>query len=256
MTRTLSSSRNLAWPRPNPRASMRLFCFPYAGGGTHVYQQWWPSIPGNIEFCAINLPGRGIRIGETPYYESNRLAKDLADDIAPFLDKPYAFFGHSMGAIVSFELSRQLRARSLPLPLHLFVSGCHAPHLPDPHPIHHLPEDEFLNELFSLGGLPQEILESKELMELILPGIRADFTLIETYPYVEEAPLPIPMTAFGGTDDPLVDHEMLDGWRIHTANIFELVNFPGNHFFINTSRDELLATMMRKLSQIRAFHGV
>ncbi len=253
---TPTNSRILAWPRPNPGASMRLFCFPYAGGGTHVYQQWWPAIPSNIEFCAISLPGRGIRISETPYSESVALVKELVRDITPYLDKPYVFFGHSMGAIVSFELCRQLRARAQPLPQHLFVSGCHAPHLPDPHPIHHLPEAEFLDELVALGGLPQEILESRELMELILPGIRADFTLVETYPYVEEAQLSCAMTAFGGTDDPLVTHEMLDAWRLHTADLFDLRTFPGNHFFINSSRDELLATIMRKLSQIRAFNGV
>jgi medium-chain acyl-[acyl-carrier-protein] hydrolase len=235
---------------------MRMFGFPYAGGGTHVYQQWWPAVPSDVEFCAISLPGRGVRIGETPYSDSAVLVAALVREIGPYLDKPYVFYGHSMGAMVSFELCRRLRAGDLPLPRHLFVSGCHAPHLPDPHPIHHLPEAEFLEELFALGGLPQEILDSKELMELILPGIRADFTLVETYPYTEEAPLPCPLTALGGTDDPLVTQEALDAWRIHTSNAFDSRTFPGNHFFINTSREELLALLMRKLSQIRAFHGV
>jgi len=233
-----------------------MFGFPYAGGGTHVYQRWWPSIPSDVEFCAISLPGRGTRIRDTPYSKSAVLVDALVRDMAPYLDKPYVFFGHSMGAIVSFELCRQLRASGYPLPLHLFVSGCHAPHLPDPHPIHHLPEKEFLEELFALGGLPQEILDSKELMELILPGIRADFTLVETYSYVEGVPLECPITALGGADDPLVTQETLSAWRIHTSNTFDAKTFQGNHFFIDTSRELVLSLLFQKLSQIQTCYGL
>jgi len=226
---------------------MRLFCFPYAGGGAHVYHPWLPLLPASIEFCAINLPGRGTRIGEAPHSDCESLAKAITTELRSYVDKPFVFFGHSMGAIVCYEVARHLRAAGSRLPDHLFVSGCHAAHIPDPHPIHHLPKDEFLVELAALGGLPQEVLNSKELMDLILPGILADFTLVESYPYSNQPPLDCPIYALGASEDHLVTNEQLEAWNLHTTAGFKWKVFPGNHFFIHDTRETLVNLILQEV---------
>ncbi len=173
-------------PKPNPQASLRLFCFPYVGGGALIFRTWPNSLPATAEVCPVELPGRGTRLKETPFTRLLPLVQALAQALLPHLDKPFAFFGHSMGALISFELTRQLRRLYGLVPLHLFVSAHRAPQLPDPDPpIHTLPEAEFMEELRCLNGTPKEVLEQPELMELMLPILRADFALCETYIYAK-----------------------------------------------------------------------
>jgi medium-chain acyl-[acyl-carrier-protein] hydrolase len=235
--------------RPNPDASTRLFCVPYAGGGPQVFQPWPDILPRSFEIWAVNLPGRGKRMIETPFVELPSLVAAMMEDIVPAFDKPFALFGHSMGALICYEVVRSLRKKNGPMPVHLFASGCFAPHLPDPNPIHHLAHDEFLKELCRLGGMPREVLESQELMELILPSLRADFTATETYIYNDEPPLPVPISVFGGWRDPLTTRESLEAWRIHTTGYFSTRMLPGDHFFLHSVERVLLELIVSELRQ-------
>ncbi len=236
--------------RPNPDAELRLFCFPYAGASAAIYRTWHQKLPPTVEVRAVELPGRGTRLREKPFLGLLPLVEHLGEALEPYLDRPFAFFGHSMGALIAFELARLLRREGRTLPLHLFVSGHRAPHLPSKHrPIHSLPEPEFLQELKNLEGTPEAVLENSELMELLSPVLRADFSVCETYYYHTEEPLSCPITAFGGTDDRDVDRSMLEPWREHTTGEFRLHMLPGNHFFLQTSEEQLLRLVGEVLRQ-------
>ncbi|HEY0385456.1 MAG TPA: thioesterase domain-containing protein, partial [Pyrinomonadaceae bacterium] len=176
-----------------------------------------------------------------------------AHALAPFLDKPFAFFGHSMGATLAFEVARLLRDEKRQMPVHLFVSARHAPQLPDPEPpIYDLPEAELKEELRNLNGTPPEVLEHPELMELMLPLFRADCRVSETHTYRPGSPLDCSITAYGGLQDQHVRREHLEPWREHTTGAFTLRMLAGDHFFIHTSHTLLLRTLSRDLYQIVA----
>ena len=239
--------------RPNPRARLRLFCFPYAGGGPAIYRLWPQSLPSLVEVCVAQLPGRGTRLRDQPFTSLDALIEAAAEAIAPLLDKPFALFGHSMGAMISFELARRLREQGRPQPAHLFVSGRKAPHLPNHDPVsHNLPEAELRRELLRLNGTPREVLEHPELMELMLPLLRADFSVVETYVYRPGIPLDCPLTAFGGLRDSEVSREQLEAWREQTAGEFALRMLPGDHFFLNDAQAQtlLLSALTRELHQL------
>jgi len=162
-------------------------------------------------------------------------------------DLPFAFFGHSMGARIAFELSLSLRRNGLPQPERLFVSGSQAPHLPNrKRLVHDLPPADFKRHLAQLGGTPQELLDNVELMDLLLPTLRADFALWETYRYVSEPPLACPISAYGGTADPHVTHEELLAWGTQTSAAFDLQMLPGDHFFVRSALNELLPDIVTK----------
>ena len=248
MIATTPTSNWLTCPKPNPRASMRLFCFPYAGGRAAVFRTWPDELPAGIEFYVIELPSRGRRIKEPPITRIEPLVRGIAGAIEPLLDKPFCFFGHSMGALTSFELARLLRREGRPLPLHLFVSGAVAPQFRDSHPVtFDLPEPEFLDVLRRLNGTPSEVLENEELLQLVLPTLRADFELLQVYEYADEPPFSFPITAFGGLQDKEVSPEDLEAWRVQTASTFILRNFPGDHFFLHSDRSRLLWAMSQQL---------
>jgi surfactin synthase thioesterase subunit len=176
-----------------------------------------------------------------------------------YLDKPFAFYGHSLGALLSFELARELRRKFGVLPMHLFVSGRVAPNAPRVRPpIHALPQAEFLDELRRLNGTPKEVLDTPELLELIVPILRADFGLNEKYQYVSEDPLECPITAIGGLDDDSTNDSGLEAWREHTSAAFQLRMMQGDHFFINTAKVELLSMLSRDLQRliVKATPGV
>lgn len=234
--------------RPGPRVRVRLFCFPYAGGGASVFRAWQGHAPPEIQLCPVHLPGRGNRFTEPPRTRVEALVEQLAGEMTPYLDVPFAFFGHSMGALVGFELARHLRDLGQPLPEHLLVSGRRAPQYPrDKRPLHDLPEAEFQEELRGLNGTPDEILQHPELMELFAPILRADFELCETYDFREGEPLDCPVSAFGGLEDPDVSRDHLGGWRDHTRGPFRLRMFPGGHFFLHGARQPLVHAVSEDL---------
>jgi medium-chain acyl-[acyl-carrier-protein] hydrolase len=241
------------FPRPRPAARLRLFCFPYAGGSAAIYRQWAARLPPSVEVCLARLPGRETRLREPPFTDLMRMVSAVAPAVAPHLDMPFAFFGHSMGAMISFELARLLRRERRQLPAALFVSGRPAPQLPVTEKrSYDLPDAEFKEKLLSLNGTPREVLEHPELMELMMPLLRADFSVVETYEYVPEPPLECPVIAFGGTEDASISREQVEGWRAQTGSLFRLWMIPGDHFFLNSAADLLLERLSRELLYLEA----
>ncbi|HEV2863952.1 MAG TPA: alpha/beta fold hydrolase [Pyrinomonadaceae bacterium] len=233
---------------PDAGAGLRLFCFPYAGGGTLAFRDWQRRLPASVELCPVQMPGRETRLRERPFTDLRSLVREVARALAPGLDTPFALFGHSMGALISFELARELRREHGVEPVHLFVSGRRAPQIPYTHPsLHDLPEPEFVEQLRRLNGTPAEVFGQPELLQLLLPRLRADFQLCETYRYDAERPLGCPVTAFGGLQDPDTTAPHLEGWREQTASSFAAHMLPGDHFFLHSSDRGVLQILTRTL---------
>jgi medium-chain acyl-[acyl-carrier-protein] hydrolase len=238
-------------PKPNASASLRLFCFPFAGGGAQSFRTWPDALPSAVEVCPVQLPGRELRIKETPFSNVAAMLEPLAAAIRPNLDKPFAFFGHSMGAIIAFELARKLRRDHNLLPECLIVSARVAPHLPIPRePINSLPPAEFIEALKGLKGTPKEVLENKALMEIVTPLLRADLAVHEEYSYSEETRMECPILAFGGLQDTEASRQAIDAWGQHTSNNFVRRMLPGDHFFIVTAQTLFLRTLSQELYPI------
>ena len=236
---------------PNPAARVRLFCFPYAGGSSVIYRPWSKELPRHIDVVPALLPGRELRVREPAYTTVEPLVDALAREITPLLDKPFAFFGHSMGAIISFELARRLRSERGVEPAHLFISGRRSPQEPrrDPY-LHDLPDAEFVRELEHLNGTPKEVLAHKELMELLIPMLRADFSVCHTYTYVPGEPLRCPITVLGGTRDEEAPRHELDLWRKETTGDCNIKMLDGDHFFIHQQQTEILRIIETALGTV------
>jgi medium-chain acyl-[acyl-carrier-protein] hydrolase len=233
-----------------PLASVRLFCIPYAGASAAIFRNWVERLAPYVEVVPIHLPGRAKRMVETPFRNMEPLVESLAYGLAPWLKKPFAFFGHSMGATISFELAHKIQDIFGLKPLHLFVSGRAAPQIPCcQQPIACLPEEEFIQKLEALGGTPREVLEDAELLRLVLMPLRADCELIESYEYIEKNKLECPITAFGGRADKDVTTKDLDAWREQTSSTFRLRLFKGDHFFLRTAETQLLSVMLDQLGR-------
>ncbi len=236
-------------PEKRRQANLRLFCFPFGGGGASFYRAWAKGLPPEVEVCAVQLPGRESRLREEPFTRLTPMVTTLSGIIEAYSDIPFAFFGHSMGAWISFELSRQLRRENKKCPLHLFVSGRRAPQIEDNDPLKHdLPESEFIEKLRTYNGTPELIFQEPELLELFLPTLRADFSILETYQYKEEPPIDCPITAFGGLHDGKARYDELRAWRGQTSNRFRLKMFSGDHFYLKDSRYELLLEIAKDLN--------
>jgi medium-chain acyl-[acyl-carrier-protein] hydrolase len=199
----------------------------------------------------VQLPGRESRLREPPFDRLAPLVDALAGALEPYTDLPFAFYGYSNGALVSFELTRELRRRGKRQPVHVFAAACPAPHLPDRDPpVHDMPDDELIAEMRRLNGTPDEILQNDELMSLLIPLMRADAAIHETYVHAEEEPLDVPITAVGGLSDPKAQREDMEAWRLHTRGEFSVRMVQGDHFFIHSAQ----ATVLRDLAQ--DLHGV
>jgi medium-chain acyl-[acyl-carrier-protein] hydrolase len=212
MPKSTAGDKWVLYHKPDSRAGLKLFCFPYAGGGIWIYKSWPRYFSDTAQVCTVQLPGRGMRWNEPSYKRLVPLAQAIGEAIVPHLDRPFAFFGHSMGATVSFELTRYLRRWHKIEPVHLFVSGRPGPRIPEPI-TYNLPDSEFIQELIRLNGTPKEVLGQPEVLKLTLPVVRADFEALQTYQYTEGPPLDCPITAFGGEEDREVGRGYLEAWR-------------------------------------------
>lgn len=246
---TLPAAAALFRPSPNPAAALRLICFPYAGGGASAFQPWARLLPPAVELSALQPPGRETRRRELPFRTFAEAVEGLAEAISPLLDKPCAFFGHSLGALLAFETACCLRRTGQLQPCHLLLSSRRPPHLPEPlAPLAQLPEAEFIDAVQGrYGGIPEVILQEPELMALFLPTLRADFAVLESYTYHAEPPLAAAITVYGGSDDPLAPAAVLGQWQQHTTGSFAQVQFAGGHFYLQTQRAALLASIGERL---------
>jgi surfactin synthase thioesterase subunit/glycosyltransferase involved in cell wall biosynthesis len=229
-------------------ARLALFCLPHAGGGTSLFHRWQEYMPEGVAVCPVRLPGRESRASERPFTAIGPLVTALADAIAPHTARPFALFGHSMGAGIAFELARELRRRGQPLPLCLMVSGARAPQYrlgwtvpPEPG------DDELLAQLRRLEGIPREALEDPGVLRIILPALRADTALYRGYVYTGEEPQACPIRAYGGECDPNVGRELLEAWARQTTAAFSLAMFPGGHFYLQSVEPALLEAIAAAL---------
>jgi medium-chain acyl-[acyl-carrier-protein] hydrolase len=232
---SMDPGRWLVTPRPKPTAPVRLLCLPFAGGAASAYRSWGDLFGPDVEVTAVQLPGREMRLREPRFDRVEPLVAAVADVLQASPDpRPYAVFGHSMGALIAFELVRELRRRGRPLPVALVASGRNAPHLPPRDPLMHpLPHDQFVERLRRFEGTPAAVLEHEELMEMLIPLLRDDFAVNEAYTHRPEAPLDLPLLAMGGTDDEEATPAGVGEWAGYTTGPFDLKIYPGGHFFLN-----------------------
>ncbi|HXD30402.1 MAG TPA: alpha/beta fold hydrolase [Pyrinomonadaceae bacterium] len=241
----------LVWPKLRGRAALRLFCFPYAGSGASIYRSWEDGLPPQVHLCRVQLPGREGRLGEEPFTSLAPLLQILLQAVDPFLDLPFAFFGHSMGALIAFELARQLRRHKNKQPIHLFMSGRGAPQLQAKYQaVLNESEEGLVKRLRRLRWTPREILKNRELMQLILPTLRADYAVCDSYVYQVEEPLDCPLSVFGGEQDDKVSYDDLSAWREQTSGAFSIHILSGNHFFLHQSRVSLLRAIGEELGTL------
>lgn len=232
---------------------MRLICFPFAGGSAQAFREWRDHLPQSIELCAVQLPGREMRQREAPVDSADAIVDAVLPVLAPLLDRPFALFGHSMGAIIAFELARRLQQDRRSAPACLIVSGRVAPHRPLTRaPINHLPREGFIEGLRQLDGTPPEVLDDSELMSLIEPMLRADLAVHESYQYRAEPRLACDVLAFGGLRDPEAGRGDVEAWREVTDGSFGLQMMPGAHFFIRTAQPVFLRALSIELRRLMA----
>jgi len=230
---------------------VRLICFPFAGAGASVYRAWSKFLPPVFLVSPVQLKGREERWNETPHRTMAEIVAELGPALADMCDVPSVFFGYSMGALVAFELVHYLRQAGLPMPSALIVGARGAPHMPSTRtPIWNLPDDRFLAEIRELGGVSEEILQSPELLEFVMPALRADLQVCETYRYQQLPPLALPLVALGGVLDRHVPQAHLEAWQAHTSLPLTTELFPGGHFFLREHRDLMLRSLISFLTRL------
>lgn len=251
-----AAGRN-AWvvttPSLRPGVRLRLFCLPYAGGGAAVFRGWQAGLPSAVEVCPVRLPGREMRLKEPAITEMPVMLHRLGEALTPYLGQPYAFFGHSMGALLAYELLDRLARAGRPLPAYLFVSGRQAPHVeraPLSQPVERLSDADFLRDLAPVNAGSRAAVDHPDLAALVLPVLRADFLLCQSYRAVRRPPFALPLTALGGLDDPAVDRAALEPWAEHTTRSFSLHMFPGDHMFVHSAAAQVQRMVSEKLAAI------
>jgi medium-chain acyl-[acyl-carrier-protein] hydrolase len=238
----------LVRPRPRAEAKMRLFCFPYAGGSAAVFREWSERLGPSVEVWSIEYPGRGTRRSEKPFNQLSPLVDALLPELRSELTVPFAFFGHSMGALVALEILERLAMEDGPEAMCFFPSACRPPWCEARRPpTFDLPEPEFIQEVIALGGTPEELLADKTLAELFLPFLRADFQAAQTYSREIKVKLRCPILVYGGLDDPDVSREDLSRWQ-DVCETSSVRMFPGDHFYLHSAMESLMRVLSRDLS--------
>jgi len=234
--------------RPSASQTFRLFCFPYAGAGASMYRPWVAALPAEVDLYAIQLPGREDRIREPPMLDFDAVTAMLAADIAPLTDRPYGFFGHSLGAVLSAEVARSLTLQHR-TPAHLVVSGCRALNVIERHrlAVHELSDEDLIAHIRTLNGTPEAILEDPGMRAVILRLVRADYALYDQYVHATGWPLPCSITVFGGDADPSTSPESLAAWAELTSGASDVHMFPGDHFFAVSARTDVVDTLVGRL---------
>lgn len=231
--------------RPRPAATARLICLPHAGGSAGFYRTWAELMPDEVELVAVQLPGREERTDEAVIDTMPTLVDALATAMPVMTDRPYLLFGHSMGAAVAYELCVELQRRTQRLPCHLVVSAREAPRRQQQHSLHLAGDDALLAELHRLGGTPAALLESEEFRALLLPRMRGDYRLIETYePSPSPAVLPLSISAFVGSDDHELSQAEAEAWSEQTSQVFQLRRFRGDHFYLQAQAKTVIQALL------------
>lgn len=243
------------WSEPQTQGiTLRLVALPYAGGGATVYRSWVTALSPGIELIAMQLPGRETRISEQPLTTWSMLTATLGPHVLSLTDKPLVLFGHSAGALVAFEHARWLQDKGV-LVRALLISGCRAPHLPDRHaPLSCVSDEDLRHELEHLKGTPKEVLNNRELVDLMLPVLRADCILYDTFSYKPSPALDCPIIAFGGNNDPLVSTSEIEAWNVHTSAWFTAHHLSGGHFFLYSN--DFLYTLNKELQTLKSIETV
>jgi medium-chain acyl-[acyl-carrier-protein] hydrolase len=252
---TMTTMERCAWLpmyKRDPGSRSRLFCFPYAGGAAQAFRDWQPPLStAGVELCALQPPGRWDRVREPVFTRMRPLVEAVVGDLREYLVGDFSFFGHSVGALVAFEVARELRRRGRPGPRHLFVAGRRAPHLTGSAlPIHGLSDETFVAALMDrYAAIPAAVLADADLMRMLLPFLRADLEVHETYVCDPEPPLDCPIHVFGGEQDDTATPKGLRDWRHHTSAALSVTMFPGRHFFIAEAREAVLSALLLGLGE-------
>ncbi len=235
-------------PQTNPDAVVRLFCFPFAGGGASAYYHWHKNLPPFVELIGIQLPGRENRTNE-PYFQCmTSLVDVLFRQIQPFLNIRFLFYGHSIGALLAFELARRLRRENCDLPEFLLVSASKPPQtVPHSTIATTLPEKQFIEKISIYENLPTQLLADTDFRKMVIQKLRADISLLETYTYTPERPFEFPIVAYSGESDPVTSTGIMEQWRCQTNGPFVLKVIPGGHFFIKNSQSIFLSEMTKEI---------
>jgi surfactin synthase thioesterase subunit len=237
--------------RRRRRDAIQLLCFPYAGGGSWIYQHWQDGLPDGIDVRPIELPGRGARRREPPFSDLGALVRALRTSVMAEVGKPYALFGHSLGARIAIELAAAIRSARADEPLHIFLSGINPPRAADdplrPAP---LPPARLLARLRWLGGTPPEALDDGELMASCLPVLNADFQLSDTPARPDLRAFDVPITVLMGDGDPTTSRALAEQWRTYSTGAFRIETIPGDHFFLHASRDRVIETVAAALAPL------
>ncbi|MBC9726549.1 thioesterase II family protein [Streptomyces sp. TRM68367] len=245
-----ASQRWFHRPEPRPEARIRLVCVPYAGAGAGVFRHWTTGLPTDVELVAVRLPGRENRVREQPYSDWPALVAAFSAALMEQVPPPYMLFGHSMGGMLAYEVAS--RGIDNP-PERVIVSGCRAPGAPRTLPaIHHLPDAQLAEALGGLAGTPPQVLANPELLALLMPMLRADLRLAETWPTRSQGltpPVPVPVTTFCGTDDDIAPEAAVTAWRPLAPRGFRSHRIPGGHFFLHDSADETVRLLCSELAR-------